>query len=55
MRPTSVRFSHTRCSASRRRSSFVAAPVAAKATPQVNLVKQTALTSPTQNKVTQAA
>jgi len=55
MHPTPVRFSHNRSSASRRRSSFVAAPVAKKATPQVNLVQRSALTSPAEDKAIQAA
>lgn len=54
MRPTSVRFSHTYRSASRR-SGFVSAPMAKKAAPKVTLVEQQALQTPTASNVVRAA
>ncbi|USD65321.1 hypothetical protein [Vibrio sp. SCSIO 43136] len=45
MRPTTVRFNNTRASASRRRCSAVAAPVAKQAAPQVSLVQRNAISA----------
>ncbi|MEL7292690.1 hypothetical protein [Vibrio sinaloensis] len=55
MRPTAVRFSHTNRSAMRRRSGFVAAPMAKKSAPAMTLVEQAAVMATAPAKVVQAA
>ena len=55
MRPTTVRFSHTNSSATRRRSGFVTAPVAKKIASGKTLVEKNALTASPETKVDQAA
>ncbi len=55
MRPTTVRFSHTNRSATRRRSGFAAAPVAKKVAPEKTLVEKNAQTASPETKVEQAA
>ncbi|MFM2588477.1 hypothetical protein [Vibrio sp. TBV020] len=55
MRPTTVRFSHTNRSAMRRRSGFVAAPVAKKTAPTMTLVEKTAVMASAPAKVVKAA
>ncbi|WP_299687613.1 hypothetical protein [uncultured Vibrio sp.] len=55
MRPTTVRFSHTNRSATRRRSGFAAAPMAKKPAPAITFVEKTALLASTTAKVIKAA
>ncbi|WP_198591678.1 hypothetical protein [Vibrio sp. 10N.286.49.B3] len=55
MRPTTVRFSYSNRGASRRRSSFVAAPVAKNATPVMTKTEKELRLTTTPNKEVQAA